>query len=356
MQIKLTKKVCFVIGGLAGGGQERAMTTYANAFAKDGVDVFVICLFKTEIFFELDSRIQIFWPNLDRNNINKFIYAFKLIPYIRSSVKKSKASSVVSFGDWINSYTIISTLFLKKKVVIMNRMGPNLYLGRFIETLNRLTYPLADTLIVQTKTAAEILNHKYKINNIKILPNPVVKNEKYQAFGKKGILSIGRLSKEKGHEVLIRAYSLIETSWPLHLIGDGPERSNLEKLISELNIESKVHFHGHLKDFQKVIADCSIFVLPSKYEGFPNALLEAMVVPLACISSNCIAGPSEIISNGQNGLLFEPLNIDDLSMKLKTLIDSDDLRAQFNKESLKVIDNYDLNKITNTFSSFIFQE
>jgi GalNAc-alpha-(1->4)-GalNAc-alpha-(1->3)-diNAcBac-PP-undecaprenol alpha-1,4-N-acetyl-D-galactosaminyltransferase len=352
----MNKKICFIGGGLAGGGQERALTNWANEFANEGVEISIICLFKTEIFYNLNPSIKVIWPVLDRKTTNKFIYAIKLIPFIRKNVKLINPSAVISFGDWFNAYSIIATRFLGVKTFITNRMGPNLFLGKFLEVFNRLSYPYADGLIVQTERAKEILSKKYSLKKIHVIPNilnPInIDNLSY----KNNIISIGRLSKEKGHSILIEAFSKLNyDDYKLHLIGDGPEMNNLNEYVKKLKIEDKVIFHGHQKNFTHVLQQASIFVLPSYYEGFPNALLEAMSIPLACISSDCVAGPREIINNNNNGLLFETRNAEDLRNKLNYLISNKEQQALLRNEAYKVRNKYSSEQIFELIKKVILE-
>jgi GalNAc-alpha-(1->4)-GalNAc-alpha-(1->3)-diNAcBac-PP-undecaprenol alpha-1,4-N-acetyl-D-galactosaminyltransferase len=346
----MPKSISFICGGLRGGGQERALTYLANEFANRGNQISIICLFKTEIFFELHPNIKVVWPLEDRNSTNKFVYALKLIPYIRRNIKLINPDSVISFGDWFNAYSIIATRFLNKPVYITNRMGPNLNLGRFIEFFNKLTYRHATAMIVQTSKAEEIMRNKYNVKKLRVIPNAVKPIVIQQRTPEKSIITVGRLSKEKGHKILIEAFSnLRDKSWRLDIVGDGPEMENLKRQVQQLELQSSVHFHGHKKEFNYLLAKASIFVLPSYYEGFPNALLEAMSVPLACVSSNCIAGPSDIITNGEDGFLFETGNSAALIAILNKLI-SDPLKIEYlEKNAYKAIERFDFHSIANIF-------
>lgn len=344
------KSICFIAGGLSGGGQERALTNLANEFAKKGIDITIICLFKTEVFFEIHPSIEIVWPTQDRETSNRFIYALKLIPYIRKNIIKINPDTIVSFGDWFNSYVILSTRFLKKPVFITNRMGPNLNMGRFMEFFNKRTYRYATALIVQTERAKEIMHNKYRVKDIQVIPNAVKPIDISNRFHKKEIVTVGRLSKEKGHSVLIKAFSKIkDKEWRLVVIGDGPEMENLKNIVITLEMKDKVSFHGQMKDFKNILSTASIFVLPSFYEGFPNALVEAMSIPLACIASDCIAGPSEIIEHGKNGFLFETGNIDSLTVILNELTSDFSKIKEVEDEAYKIREKLNFQKITNRF-------
>jgi glycosyltransferase involved in cell wall biosynthesis len=337
----MSKSICFISGGLSGGGQERALTYLANEFASRGIHISIICLFKTELFFELHPNIKVVWPLVNRITTNKFVYALKLVPYIRRNVKQINPDTIVSFGDWFNSYSLIATRFLDKPVYITNRMGPNLYLGRFLEFFNKRTYKKATAMIVQTARAKEIMQSKYKVQNISVIPE-------------KSIITVGRLTKAKGHQILIEAFSHVsDKSWRLDIVGDGPEMESLKRLVQQLELQSNVHFHGHKKEFNYLLAKASIFVLPSYYEGFPNALLEAMSVPLACVSSNCIAGPSDIITNGEDGFLFQTGNTVELTAILNELI-SNPLKIEYlEKNAYKVRERFDFQSIANDFLEII---
>ena len=237
---------------------------------------------------------------------------------------------------------------MKIPIYVLDRMGPNINLGFLLENARKYLYPLANGVIVQTQTAAQLLAPKL-IKNIEIfvIPNPVNTIDGDKTAKKKQIVSCGRLSKEKGHSILLKAFAQIpHFEWTLHLIGDGPERVNLEKEASSLGISNRVFFHGHLKKFNHLMIESQIFVLPSYYEGFPNALLEAMSVPMACISSNCIAGPSDIIENETNGILVEPDNITALANQMNRLIVDDVLREFIASNAINVRERYSFEQIS----------
>jgi GalNAc-alpha-(1->4)-GalNAc-alpha-(1->3)-diNAcBac-PP-undecaprenol alpha-1,4-N-acetyl-D-galactosaminyltransferase len=353
----LKQKVIFIGGGLQAGGQERALTHAANAFAKNGIEVYILCIFKTEVFFELHPSIKIVWPILDRNTTNKFIYAFRLIPFIQKEVKRIQPQAVICFGDWFNAYTIIATRFIKTKVFITNRMGPNLNLGRIIEFLNRNTYKYAEGLIVQTKRAENIMKNKYPLKKTIVIPNAVQPVEVVNKQRKKRIVTVGRLSKEKGHEVLIKAFSKLDyDDWELHIVGDGNKKEELQEMVKQLNIEDRVLFYGHKKELSTILEQASIFVLPSFYEGFPNALVEAMSVPLTCVASDCVAGPAEIIQDGVNGFLFPPGDVEALAVILNRLILKPEVLPNIEREAYKIREILNFDRIALQFQNTVLHQ
>jgi len=143
--------------------------------------------------------------------------------------------------------------------------------------------------------------------------------------------------------------------WSLHIVGDGIERKKLEKETEILGIEDRVVFYGHLKDFSRILSESEIFVLPSLYEGFPNALVEAMSVPLACISSDCVAGPKDIITNGINGILVPQSDSTALAKSLQILIKDKALRDCLSKNAYKIREELNFEKIAGRYLDFITQ-
>ena len=348
------KSICLIGGGLSIGGQERAMVFLANELAGRGWKVVIVLLFKTPIEFKLSPLIEVHFPEIVRNDFSRFVYAFKIIPFIRGLIKKEKPKSVICFGDWFNAFSIIATLGLSVKMVITNRMGPNLFLGNTVETLNKVFYRFASDVIVQTERAKILIGNKYKTPKITVIPNPVELVKFERTISKKQIISVGRLSKEKGQKTLIKAFSnLKEKEWTLHIVGDGFDRPSLEILVKDLQIENRVVFHGKMYNFNSLLLESQIFVLPSLYEGFPNALLEAMSFGLCCLASDCIAGPSEIIQNGLNGILFEPGNTEQLTKLLEKIIEDNPLREQLASNAAKSLERFDKNVIIQQFEKVL---
>lgn len=124
--------------------------------------------------------------------------------------------------------------------------------------------------------------------------------------------------------------------WDLSIVGDGPERPLLEDFVLKNNLSKRVTFYGHRKNIQKYLSQASVFVLPSLSEGFPNALIEAMSVPLPCIASDCIAGPGDIIQNEINGILVPPNDVNILADKMLELANSEARRGFLAENAYKI--------------------
>ena len=174
----------------------------------------------------------------------------------------------------------------------------------------RLLYRRADVLTANTTGVMESLVPLFQARHLALLPNPlpmpVVPAAVGSAGDRQGFVTVARLVPQKGIDVLIRA--LAQTSgaaqdWTLTLVGDGPEREALERQVLQAGLEEKVHFLGFRSDPQTSLLQAGVFVLPSRYEGMPNALLEAMAVGLAVVVTDASPGPLEVVEAGVTGLV-----------------------------------------------------
>lgn len=348
------KKICFVSRGLKAGGMERAMTSFANYLAENGYVVTIVCLFRTDSFFPLNENIKVYWPKLNRKSFSRLVYAALVFPHIRGKINLVKPDIIVSYGEWFNPYVLLVTRGLNIPVYVFDRMGPDLNLGLLLGQAKKYLYGFSAGVVVQTKLAAEKVSQRTKATRIEVIPNALNPVNVIKRSRNKQIVSVGRLEKEKGNIILLTSFALIKSSdWTLHYVGDGPEKENLLQEANHLGIQDRVIFHGFKNDFTKVLAESEIFVLSSYYEGFPNALIEAMSVPLCCISSDCVAGPRDIISHGINGFLFEPGNYTQLSELINELISDPERMIKVETEAYKIREKLEFKKITKRYLEFI---
>lgn len=347
-------KILIINNGLAGGGIERASVSLANYFAEQGHNVTILALYQSEHFFSLHKSIELIEPDFSRKNISQYAYAFKMILFARKKFKKYKPDTILAFSEWTNPYMVLANLGLSYPLYLTDRMNPLAKLPLASEILKKTLYKKASGIIAQSAFAKDILQKKTNSNNIKVINNPVNAIVKIQCEPKKRIVTVGRLSPEKGHRFLIEAFARLKNdSWDLSIVGDGIEMKNLKKLVAKLAIEKRVIFHGHLKDFRQQLSEAQIFVLPSLKEGFPNALLEAMSVPLACISTDFFEGKNEIIDNGNNGLIVKPGNAYELASAMEKLISDVDLRQKLSENAYKVREDFNFGKIAKQYLDFI---
>lgn len=354
--INKSKKILVINNGIAGGGIERASVSLANYFGELGYEVNVLALYKTEHFYLLDERITLIEPQFTRECINRNFYVLKMMTFFRKIAKKIKPDVMLAFGEWTNPFIVLASFGLHIPLFLSDRMSPSLSLTPVHRFLKKTLYKKANGIIAQTHYAKAIIKTLTNTSNIKVIHNPVNSINKTNCSIKNRIVTVGRLSKEKGHRYLIESFAKVNNiDWELSIVGDGNEREALQSLADKLGVAERVIFHGHQRDFSLQLSEAQIFVLPSLSEGFPNALIEAMSLPLACISSNCIAGPNEIIQDGVNGLLVEPGDVNALANALNRLIENHELRGLLASGAYKVRESLAFDKIAKQYLDFIYQ-
>ncbi len=302
----------------------------ANYWSSRGVRVTLITYASPEDkpFFPLHPEIDRI--PLSANWVTKNIFQavscnLRRIWAVRQAIRKSGASAVISFMDATNVVVLISSLGLGIPVIVSERTNPFLHSpGKSWELLRRWFYPMASSVVVLNQRCAEYFDRQPSLK-IKNITNPVMSRPGMKDAGagrKNQFLAVGRLSSEKGYDLLIRAFHLIESEipeWTLVVFGEGVLRETLEKLVSSLNLSGRVHLPGVIQNPESAMLEASIFVLASRFEGFPNALCEAMACGMAVIATDCSTGPREIITDKVDGCLVPIENVGALAAAMLRL-------------------------------------
>jgi len=348
------KKFCLVIPSLVGGGMERIMSEFANYLAQNDAEVWIVLMFRDDIFYKLDSGVKIIQP--PRKKKYNLTYAFYLFPFLRRQIKKIDPDVVLSFGERYNSYLLLALFGLGTRVYISDRSSPHKHLSKLNLWMSRILYRRAAGIIAQTSKAAELLSERLNDadSNIRVIPNPLRGIVEKKIHKKNQIVALGRLVKEKRYDRLLDVMRRLENkSWDLVIVGDGYLRTDVENMIRDYKLHNRVILAGQQKNVDPFLNGSRIFVLTSDIEGYPNALCEAMAHGLACISFDCVAGPRDIIDNGVNGILVEDGNIEHFAKELDALIMDADKRQHIGKEAEKIKIKLNRNEIFRQYLDFI---
>ena len=354
-------KILIVLPKLNCGGTERTAAELANYIAENGGEVSILLMFREEIFFTLHKNVKLIQPKNIRKKIGRILYLPYLLFFLRRSIKAENAEMIFSLG--YIAITLAVSLGLSSTVIISGRSSPtrirfpgNRILNNLYIFSHRILKKRVNGIIAQTTFAKEIYSKKYRIP-IKVIPNFLREIKPHDHLTRNNqIVTVGRLTFEKGQHFLLQAFSKLQApGWKLVLVGEGPKRSELEKLAVDLGIGGSVIFKGLQKDVDYFLSQSKIFVFTSIIEGFPNALIEAMANPLACVSFNCEAGPSDIIQNAENGFLVEVGDIDELVKKIQLLVDDEKQRSFVTNNALLSRKRYSINKIAGEYLNFFSQ-
>ncbi len=333
-------KICLAISTMSSGGAERNISMLANHFSKNN-DVFILTLQgNKKSFYNIDNKVKIIELDLIKNTKNfflKLINLIKRIYIIALQLNKHKPDVLISFLETTNITLIISSLFISsvKVRIVSDRNNPNKSERPTIITILKfLFYRFSDHIVLQTRKIKK--NYKFvKKNKIKIIPNTIsekIKLKKNYKINKKlKIISVGRLEQQKGYDVLLKSLKLLKDNncdFICNIFGKGAERKKINQSIIKLGLRNQVFLKGVDKKILNYYKNYNLYILSSKYEGYPNSLLEALASGLTSISSDCDYGPSEIINNNVNGLLFKNENHLDLYKKINYLLQN---KSKFNK-------------------------
>ena len=325
------RTLLFYINSIHEGGAQRVMLQLAGRFAAAGRRVLLVTSFVDRWEYPVPpgvERLSLEGEQLVQSALRRNLSRIRAL---RALIVKYRPAALISFMGEPNFRALLAARGLPVKTVVSVRNDPEReYSGRLMRMVGRRLLPLADGCVFQTEQARawfpEALQKK----------SAVIMNQVSEAFydrpaaaEREEIAAVGRLSAQKNHALLIRAYAALgPVDDRLVILGEGEKRAELEALVRELGLEGRVLLPGLSADIPRDIGDKKLFVLPSDYEGMPNALLEAMALGLPCISSDCpCGGPAELIEHGKNGLLFPVGDEQALTDALRELISDAGKRA-----------------------------
>ncbi len=351
------------------GGVERMSIALMNEMARRGHDVFLLSWDREGAtpYYEMDPRIT--WHKLDSGNPDRragWGVRIKRALKIRRFMKKSRPDIVLAFMDGVFLSVKLATLGLGVPAVEAERCSASrfkyLESGRYVGLIFQ-SLRLAKRITVQLESYRKDYP-AYLRNRIVSIPNPVFQAEGHANPGGvpgqvKILLSIGRLSYQKNYTVLIKAFAALAPEfpeWTLKIVGDGEEKDVLINLVRDLGIKNRVEIMGAVKDVKALYGAAHLFCLPSRWEGFPNALAEALAHGLPAVGFAGCPGVSDLIGEGINGMLARGSdNQDALAEALRSLMTDDKKRMRCGHAAVKSMEPYKPEAIFDAWERFFLQ-
>jgi len=316
--------VLFVSPSLKGGGAERIILWLSKEYVKAGYSVHLVTVAgKSEDAYEIPSSIKRVALDLDSTSSGTFSAIFSNLRRVRGiqhQINLVDPDLIVSFLTSANIVSLLASKFSirsrKIPVVISERSySAGDKLSKFWSLLRRISYPLANEIVVLSEENREWILNQGLGKKVCIVKNPIVypipkvsptlEPSDFFPSNCKIVLAVGRLIPQKGFDNLIEAFSLLESEnpdWKLVILGEGDEKWMM-RIIEDKKLNSRVLLPGRAGNVGDWYERANLFVLSSRREGFPNALVEAMASGLPVIATDCQTGPREIISNNENGVL-----------------------------------------------------
>jgi GalNAc-alpha-(1->4)-GalNAc-alpha-(1->3)-diNAcBac-PP-undecaprenol alpha-1,4-N-acetyl-D-galactosaminyltransferase len=360
-------KVTLVIYGLGGGGAERVMSILANYWICHGWDITLIMLVAPTqpSFYPLDPRIKLKSLGIAENSSNLVAAirnTWRRVTTLRREIIADRPDVVISFMNSVNVYNILACWNLNIPTIVSEHTYPGATdANKIWQLLMKWSYRHADLVTVLTQNALAFYPATQGYRTI-VMPNPTLDPAPAVATERllptPSLIAVGRLDPRKGFDLLLRAFHQIHDrypDWQLTILGEGSIRSELEELRSQLQLTDCVHLPGSVQNVREYLGQADLFVLPSRTEGFPMALCEAMACGLPVIAADCLSGPRDIIHDGVDGMLIATEDVDALAAGLDALIADPLKRQQLAHNAPKVLDRFGLERVMEMWQEAIEQ-
>jgi len=358
---RVRRRVTLIISSLRAGGAERVLSRMANYWAERDWPVTMVTLEPTSNdFYALHPSVE--RVGLDVSGISPSIWIaarnnLHRIRMLRRAIRAARPEVVIAFMAPTTVDTLLAARTEHVPVIVSERTDPTrASLSGIWTLLRRATYPWAHAVVVQTPEAERWAVGLVRNDTVHVIPNPVSTSLRANGSvdgtstvladdGMRHVVAMGRLESVKGFDLLLRAFAACRDrrpGWSLTILGEGRERQRLEALAEHLGVASHVRLPGTVGDPATVLRRADLFVLSSRYEGFPNALLEAMALGLAVVATNC-AG--RIVRDDVDGLLVRSDDAAALAKAMAALMDDEPRRRRLGARAEEVVERFDVHQI-----------
>lgn len=358
-------KIVFHINSLGRGGAERVVSILSQYFAENNHEVIVTTLWEEEEEYDLFPKVERRDVGLSEQEeqvgrVTKIILRHKKL---RNCIKEIAPDVVIAFCVKANYRSVISMLGMSIPLIVSVRNDPKIdYVGTGSRLMNWLMERKVAACVFQTEEAKTFFSEKLQKKS-QVIYNPIQPQylEELPVENRsRSIVTVGRLAKQKNQLLLIKAMKEVHGHHPdydLKIYGGDTQDGTREILVSyikEEKMETYVTLMGMKEDIKKEIKEAAMFVLPSDYEGMPNALIEAMAMGIPCIATDCpCGGPATLIEQGVSGILVPLGNQTLLSKSMIQLIENQEMADQIAENGMMIINRVNPTRVCKTWDRLV---
>ncbi|SDM70040.1 glycosyltransferase family 4 protein [Ensifer sp. YR511] len=343
-------RITIIVSALGAGGTEHVVSLVASHWARLGCAVTVITLEApaSEPYYKFDPRVAIERLDVPTEKATKLRAAWlvaRRLHRLRSTITRSRPDFVLSFLTRTNVLTLVATRGLGLPVIVSERNNPAVQpFGPLWKWLQLRLYPRAFALVTMTKGALDYFSPEVRRHG-RVIPNAINLPAGWEnRRGNKMLTAVGRLTRQKGFDLLLEAFARIADThpdWKLVIWGEGEARTELEAQRDALGLSNRVEMPGLTAKPGLWLETAEAFVLSSRYEGWGIVLLEAMAAGLPVVSFACDWGPTDMIADGEDGILVPNGDIAALADALSNLMADEALRARLAANAEANVRRYD---------------
>lgn len=358
-------RVTFVIPVIASGGAEHVLAILTRRWAEMRRHITILTYDDGTLapFYDLDPRIRHIPLGIAadsagmvaavRNNLRR-------ARVLRGALRRSQPDVIVSFINQTNVLALLAAIGLRVPVVVTEQSDPHSSAVKpSWARLRLLTYAWARRIVVLSARDVTFFPQRLR-QRVSIIPAlfvpPPAQAEHFETTERPTIIAVGRLHRDKGFDLLLEAFSLIANEhpeWRLTILGEGEERGYLEKVRERLRLGDRVTLPGGVKDPYAHLTRATLFVLPSRAEGFPLALCEALACGLPAVCADCASGVRDIIQDGVNGVLVPVGDVAALARALSGLMSDESERRRLARRAPEIVERFSPEKTFAAWESLL---
>ena len=351
------------IHSLHSGGAERVTANLANYWAEKGWQITIVTLTDTAgDFYQLHpavTRIGLGVSGESSNPLAAMANNLRRVIALRRILRQVRPQVALAMMTTANVLLALAALRIKNIVTVGSEhtYPPRIPLGSIWEALRSRCYGLLDAVTGLTSESATWLRQHTNAKHIAVIPNaapwPLAQQPPFLSLpdlaqSQRILLAVGRLAPEKNFDLLIDVFKRLANDflqWQLIILGEGAERQALQAQIENLGLSGRVFLMGNAGNIGQWYSAADLYVMSSRFEGFPNTLAEAMAHGLPAISFDCDTGPRDIIRHELDGLLIPAEDITAMEAGLRRLMGDDDLRQQFAAKAVEARERFSLERV-----------